>query len=270
MNLIALTYPTIDPVLIEVGPFAVRWYALSYIAGILLAWRYMIVLARRSPLGITKAHTDDFIVWATLGIVLGGRFGYVLFYKPAYYQEHPLEAFAVWQGGMSFHGGLLGVIFAIWLFSRLRKYPWIAIGDIVACTAPIGLCLGRIANFINGELYGRVTDSPLGMVFPNGGSLPRHPSQLYQAALEGLLLFIVLAWLASRPGIFERRGLLSGVFLTGYGITRPLGELWRQPDAHIGFLAMGSTMGQWLSFPLLLVGIWLIVTSRKKCHHLKL
>ena len=263
MNLIALTYPTIDPVLIEVGPFAVRWYALSYIAGILLAWRYMIVLTRRSPLGITKAHTDDFIVWATLGIVLGGRFGYVLFYKPAYYQEHPLEAFAVWQGGMSFHGGLLGVIFAIWLFSRLRKYPWIAIGDIVACTAPIGLCLGRIANFINGELYGRVTDSPLGMVFPNGGSLPRHPSQLYQAALEGLLLFLVLAWLASRPGIFERRGLLSGVFLTGYGITRPLGELWRQPDAHIGFLAMGSTMGQWLSFPLLLVGIWLIVTSRK-------
>ena len=263
MNLIALTYPTIDPVLIEVGPFAVRWYALSYIAGILLAWRYMIVLARRSPLGITKAHTDDFIVWATLGIVLGGRFGYVLFYKPAYYQEHPLEAFAVWQGGMSFHGGLLGVIIAIWLFSRLRKYPWIAIGDIVACTAPIGLCLGRIANFINGELYGRVTDSPLGMVFPNGGSLPRHPSQLYQAALEGLLLFLVLAWLASRPGIFERRGLLSGVFLTGYGITRPLSELWRQPDAHIGFLAMGSTMGQWLSFPLLLVGIWLIVTSRK-------
>ena len=263
MNLIALTYPTIDPVLIEVGPFAVRWYALSYIAGILLAWRYMIVLARRSPLGITKAHTDDFIVWATLGIVLGGRFGYVLFYKPAYYQEHPLEAFAVWQGGMSFHGGLLGVIIAIWLFSRLRKYPWIAIGDIVACTAPIGLCLGRIANFINGELYGRVTDSSLGMVFPNGGSLPRHPSQLYQAALEGLLLFLVLSWLASRPGIFERRGLLSGVFLSGYGITRPLGELWRQPDAHIGFLAMGSTMGQWLSLPMLLVGIWLIVTSRK-------
>ncbi|MAI50130.1 MAG: prolipoprotein diacylglyceryl transferase [Rhodospirillaceae bacterium] len=263
MNLVALSYPTIDPVLIEIGPFAVRWYALSYIAGIVLAWRYMVVLARRSPLGITKAHTDDFIVWATLGVVLGGRFGYVIFYKPGYYQDHPLEAFAVWQGGMSFHGGLLGVIFAIWLFSRLRKYPWIAIGDIVACTAPIGLCLGRIANFINGELYGRVTDSSLGMVFPNGGSLPRHPSQLYQAALEGLLLFLVLSWLASRPGIFERRGLLSGVFLSGYGITRPLGELWRQPDAHIGFLAMGSTMGQWLSLPMLLVGIWLIVTSRK-------
>ena len=263
MTVFALTYPTIDPVLIEIGPFAIRWYALSYIAGILLAWRYMVVLARRSPVGITKAHTDDFIVWATLGVVLGGRFGYVIFYKADYFLDHPLEAFAVWQGGMSFHGGLLGVIFAIWLFSRLRHYSWIAIGDIVACTAPIGLCLGRIANFINGELYGRVTDSPLGMVFPGGGPLPRHPSQLYQAALEGLLLFVILAWLASRPGVFERRGLLSGVFLTGYGIARPVAEFFREPDAHIGFLAMGSTMGQWLSLPLLAVGIWLIVTSRK-------
>jgi phosphatidylglycerol:prolipoprotein diacylglycerol transferase len=263
MTVFALTYPTIDPVLIEIGPFAIRWYALSYIAGILLAWRYMVVLARRSPVEITKAHTDDFIVWATFGVVLGGRFGYVIFYKADYFLDHPLEAFAVWQGGMSFHGGLLGVIFAIWLFSRLRNYSWIAIGDIVACTVPIGLCLGRIANFINGELYGRVTDSPLGMVFPGGGPLPRHPSQLYQAALEGLLLFVILAWLASRPGVFERRGLLSGVFLTGYGIARPVAEFFREPDAHIGFLVMGSTMGQWLSLPLLAVGIWLIVTSRK-------
>lgn len=263
MTAFALTYPTIDPVLIEIGPFAIRWYALSYIAGILLAWRYMVVLARRSPAEISKAHIDDFIVWATFGVVLGGRFGYVIFYKAGYFLVHPLEAFAVWQGGMSFHGGLLGVIFAVWLFSRRRKYPWIAIGDIVACTAPIGLCLGRIANFINGELYGRVTDSPLGMVFPGGGPLPRHPSQLYQAALEGLLLFLVLAWLASRPGIFERRGLLSGVFLAGYGIARPVAEFFREPDAHIGFLAMGATMGQLLSLPLLAVGIWLIVTSRK-------
>ena len=263
MTVFALTYPTIDPVLIEIGPFAIRWYALSYIAGILLAWRYMVVLARRSPVGITKAHTDDFIVWATFGVVLGGRFGYVIFYKADYFLDHPLEAFAVWQGGMSFHGGLLGVIFAIWLFSRLRNYSWIAIGDIVARTAPIGLCLGRIANFINGELYGRVTDSPLGMVFPGGGPLPRHPSQLYQAALEGLVLFVILAWLASRPGVFERRGLFSGVFLAGYGIARPVAEFFREPDAHIGFLVMGSTMGQWLSLPLLAVGIWLIVTSRK-------
>jgi phosphatidylglycerol:prolipoprotein diacylglycerol transferase len=164
---------------------------------------------------------------------------------------------------MSFHGGLLGVIFSIWLFSRLRNYSWIAIGDIVACTAPIGLCLGRIANFINGELYGRVTDLPLGMVFPGGGPLPRHPSQLYQAALEGLILFLILAWFASRPGAFERRGFLSGIFLVGYGIARPIAEFFREPDAHIGFLAMGTTMGQLLSLPLFALGIWLIVTSRK-------
>jgi len=260
---LTLTYPAIDPVLLEIGPFAIRWYALSYIAGILLAWRYMVVLARRSPTGITKPHLDDFIVWATLGVVLGGRLGYVVFYKAGYYLDHPLEAFAVWQGGMSFHGGLLGVIFSIWLFSRLRGYSWIAICDIVACTAPIGLFLGRIANFINGELYGRVTDSPLGMVFPNGGPLPRHPSQLYEALLEGLLLLLVLSWLAYRPGIIERRGFLSGVFLIGYGIARPVAEMFREPDAHIGFLTVGSTMGQWLSLPLLAVGIWLVATSRK-------
>ena len=261
--MLTLTYPAIDPVLLEIGPFAIRWYALSYIAGILLAWRYMVVLARRSPTGITKPHLDDFIVWATLGVVLGGRLGYVVFYKSGYYLDHPLEAFAVWQGGMSFHGGLLGVIFSIWLFSRLRGYSWIAIGDIVACTAPIGLFLGRIANFINGELYGRVTESPLGMVFPNGGPLPRHPSQLYEALLEGLVLLVVLSWLAYRPGTFERRGFLSGIFLIGYGIARPVAEIFREPDAHIGFLTVGSTMGQWLSLPLLAVGIWLVVTSRK-------
>lgn len=261
--MLTLTYPTIDPVLLEIGPFAIRWYALSYIAGILLAWRYMVILARKSPIGITKVHVDDFIVWATLGVVLGGRLGYVVFYKAGYYLDHPLEAFAVWQGGMSFHGGLIGVILSIWLFSRHRGYPWIAVGDIVACTAPIGLFLGRIANFINGELYGRVTDSPLGMVFPNGGPLPRHPSQIYEALLEGLVLFLVLSWFAYRPGIFERRGFLAGVFLIGYGIARPVAELFREPDAHIGFLTIGTTMGQWLSLPLLAIGIWLVATSRK-------
>ena len=241
--MLTLTYPAIDPVLVEIGPFAIRWYALSYIFGILLAWRYMIWLARRSPAGITKEHVDDFVVWATLGIVLGGRLGYVLFYKAGYYLQNPLEALAVWQGGMSFHGGLLGVIVAVWLFCRRRGYSWVAIGDIVACTAPVGLFLGRIANFINGELYGRVTDSPLGMVFPGGGPLPRHPSQLYEAVLEGLVLFLVLLWLARRPGTFEKRGLLSGVFLAGYAIGRATAEIFRQPDAHIGFLAIGTTMG---------------------------
>jgi phosphatidylglycerol:prolipoprotein diacylglycerol transferase len=261
--MLTLTYPAIDPVLIEIGPFAIRWYALSYIAGILLAWRYMIWLARRSPAGITKEHVDDFVVWATLGIVLGGRLGYVIFYKAGYYLQNPLEALAVWQGGMSFHGGLLGVIFAVWLFCRRRGYSWIAVGDVVACTAPVGLFLGRIANFINGELYGRITDSPLGMVFPGSGPLPRHPSQLYEAVLEGLLLFLVLFWLARRTGTFEKRGLLSGVFLAGYAIGRATVEFFRQPDAHIGFLAIGTTMGQWLSLPLFVIGVWLIVRARR-------
>lgn len=261
--MLTLTYPAIDPVLIEIGPFAIRWYALSYIAGILLAWRYMIWLARRSPAGITKEHVDDFVVWATLGIVLGGRLGYVIFYKAGYYLQNPLEALAVWQGGMSFHGGLLGVIFAVWLFCRRRGYSWIAVGDVVACTAPVGLFLGRIANFINGELYGRITDSPLGMVFPGSGPLPRHPSQLYEAVLEGLLLFLVLFWLARRTGTFEKRGLLSGVFLAGYAIGRATAEFFRQPDAHIGFLAIGTTIGQWLSLPLFVIGVWLIVRARR-------
>lgn len=261
--MLTLTYPVIDPVLLEIGPFAIRWYALSYIAGILLAWRYMAWLTKRSPIGITRADVDDFVVWATLGVILGGRLGYVLFYKAGYYIHHPLEAFAVWQGGMSFHGGLLGVVFALWLFARKRGYPWIGVADLVACAAPIGLFLGRLANFVNGELYGRVTDSPLGMVFPGAGPLPRHPSQLYEAFLEGLVLFAILLFLALRPGCFDRRGLLGGVFLIGYGLSRSFVELFRQPDAHLGFLLAGTTMGQWLSLPLILVGVWLVATAHK-------
>lgn len=261
--MLTLTYPVIDPVLLEIGPFAIRWYALSYIFGIILAWRYLAWLTAKSPFGITRVDIDDFVVWATLGIVFGGRLGYVLFYKFGYYIHNPLEALAVWQGGMSFHGGLLGVIFALVLFARKRGYPVLAVGDLIACGAPIGLLLGRIANFINGELYGRVTDSPLGMVFPGAGPLPRHPSQLYEAAFEGLVLFLVLAWLALRPGAFARPGQLAGVFLAGYAIARAGVEFFRQPDAHLGFLVAGTTMGQWLSLPLFMAGVWLIVAARK-------
>ena len=261
--LLTLTYPTIDPVLVQIGPLSIRWYALSYIGGILLGWWYMAWLTKRSPVGITRADIDDFVVWATLGVVLGGRLGYVLFYKPDHYLQHPLEILTLWEGGMSFHGGLLGVIFAIWLFSKRRGYPWFAMGDLVCCAVPIGLGLGRIANFINGELYGRVTDSPLGMVFPRGGPEPRHPSQLYEATLEGLVLFLVMFYFAMRPGTFARHGMLSGIFLTGYGLSRIVAEFFRQPDAFLGFLFAGATMGQLLSVPLVLAGLWLIVRSRR-------
>ena len=259
--MLTLAYPAIDPVLVQIGPFAIRWYALAYIAGILLAWRYMIWLAPGTA--IERRDVDDFMVWGTLGVIVGGRLGYVLFYKPGHYLDHPLDALALWQGGMSFHGGLLGVAAAVWLFARRRGYRWIAIGDLVCCATPIGLFLGRIANFVNGELYGRTTDSPLGMVFPGAGPLPRHPSQLYEAFLEGILLLTVLFWLSRREGAFSRQGFLSGVFLVGYGIARTVAETFREPDTHIGFLAFGTTMGQWLSLPVLAAGIWLIAAARR-------
>ncbi len=259
----AIAFPAIDPIAIEIGPFAIRWYALAYVVGILLSWRYMIRLTRRTPAGIEAIHIDDLIVWGTLGIILGGRIGYTMFYRPDYFVDHPLEILAMWRGGMSFHGGFLGVVIAILLFARLRKIGFLALGDLVVCAAPIGLFLGRIANFVNGELFGRVSDAPWAMVFPRGGPLARHPSQLYEAALEGLVLFAILAWLAFATRALERPGLLGGVFLAGYGIARIVVELFRQPDAHLGFLAAGATMGQLLSLPLVLVGAWMIHRALK-------
>ena len=261
--MLTLTYPVIDPVIVEVGPFAIRWYALSYVAGILLVWRYMVWLARRRPGDPTPEVIDDFVIWATIGVVLGGRLGYVLFYKPGFYLDNPLAAFALWQGGMSFHGGLVGVVAAVWLFARRRRLDWVVLGDITVCGVPIGLFLGRLANFVNGELYGRVTDSPLGMVFPRAGPLPRHPSQIYEAFFEGLVLFAVLLWCATRTRSLSVRGRLSGIFLIGYGTARIFAEFFRQPDAHLGFLVVGTTMGQWLSVPLVFAGLWLLSLSRR-------
>lgn len=259
---LALPYPAIDPVAIEIGPLAVRWYALAYIAGLVIGWRYCRSLATRSPHGVTPPAFDDFLLWATVGIVIGGRLGYVLFYNLEFYLSDPIQILYLWQGGMSFHGGLLGIILAMWLFARHLGVSVFAVSDVVASAGPIGLFFGRIANFINGELYGRTTDVPWAMAFPGGGPLPRHPSQLYEAFLEGIVLFAVL-YLMIRHGALERLGLLSGAFLVGYGLARIIGELFRQPDAHIGFLTVGTTMGQLLSVPMLIVGGYLMYRSQR-------
>ena len=260
----AIAFPALDPVAVAIGPLAIRWYALAYVAGILAGWRYMVVLARRSPSGIAARDIDDFVLWATLGIVLGGRLGYVLFYRPGDYLQDPLSAFALWQGGMSFHGGLCGVVLAAAVFAWRRRIPRLALGDLVGAAAPIGLFFGRLANFVNGELWGRPTTAPWGMVFPGAGPAPRHPSQLYEAALEGLVLFAVCAALVFFMRGLERRGLVVGVFFAGYALARGVAELFRQPDAHLGFLVGGATMGQLLSVPVLIAGLWLIWRARPR------
>jgi phosphatidylglycerol:prolipoprotein diacylglycerol transferase len=259
MVLPILPFPKINPVLISFGPLAVRWYALAYIVGILAGWFYAraIITSQklwRGPAPLTVLDFDDFVIWITLGIILGGRTGYVLFYNLPHFAAHPLQIFELWNGGMSFHGGVAGCFVAIYLFARRRGIPVLSLGDIVTAVAPIGLFLGRIANFINGELWGRPTDVPWAMIFPNGGPLPRHPSQLYEATAEGIVLFIVLG-LMVRAGALKRPGLVSGSFLLGYGVARVTCELFREPDVQLGFLWQGLTMGMILCIPLILAGV---------------
>jgi phosphatidylglycerol:prolipoprotein diacylglycerol transferase len=266
--LLALQFPNFDPVLFQLGPFAIRWYALAYIVGILLGWVYARALVRSEkpwggPPPITPLQLDDFIVWVTLGIILGGRIGYVLFYNPSYFAEHPAEAFQLWKGGMSFHGGFTGCVLAVVLFARKNNISILSLGDVTCATGTLGVLLGRIANFINGELWGRPTDVAWGMVFPSGGPVARHPSQLYEAALEGLLLFIVLALLI-RGGALRRPGLIIGVFAVGYSLARSFCELFREPDAQLGFLWDTITMGTLLSIPLMAFGIALIVNALRR------
>ena len=236
-----------------------RWYALAYIVGIIAGWFYAraIIASERlwgGPAPFTVLDFDDFVIWITLGIILGGRTGYVLFYNFPHFAAHPIEILQLWNGGMSFHGGVTGCIVAIVLFALRRRIPMLSLGDVTAAVAPIGLFLGRIANFINGELWGRPTDVPWAMIFPNGGPIPRHPSQLYEAALEGVVLFIVLALLV-RGGSLKRPGVVTGVFALGYGVARITCELFREPDAQLGFLWGGLTMGMLLCIPLMLGGI---------------
>jgi phosphatidylglycerol:prolipoprotein diacylglycerol transferase len=260
--LLALPFPMIDPVAVAVGPVAIRWYALAYIGGLVAGWLYARALVVRPKLWggaapVSRDDLDDLLVWATLGVVVGGRLVYVAVYNPAFFIAYPGEILQVWRGGMAFHGGLLGCVIAMWLVARVRKVPVLSLFDVVAAVAPIGLFLGRLANFANGELWGRVTEVSWAFVFPHAGPEPRHPSQLYQAALEGLLLFAVVT-LVVRGGGFRRPGLVAGVFGAGYGVARIIGEQFREPDPQLGFLAGGLTMGMLLSLPLVLLGGWLI------------
>jgi phosphatidylglycerol:prolipoprotein diacylglycerol transferase len=259
----ALVFPAFDPVAIAIGPFVVRWYALAYIAGIVIAWQVARRLVLRAPAAGTQEQVDDFVTWATLGVILGGRLGYVLFYRPNIIWNAPWEIAYLWHGGMSFHGGAAGVILALAWFTHRSRIPFLLFSDRITSVVPVGLGLGRIANFINGELWGRTTDVPWGMVFPNAGPEPRHPSQLYQAAMEGLILLVILQWIIRTPSLRARPGFTSGAFLAGYGVARIIGEFFRQPDAQLGFLFAGATMGQLLSVPMVLVGVWLMVRSRR-------
>ena len=256
--MLAIPFPNIDPVAFELGPLVVRWYALAYIVGLLLGWKYAVWLNRRPAGLVPQDALDDFLAWAVIGIVLGGRIGYVLFYQPDYFLDYPLAIFEIWRGGMSFHGGLIGIILAMILFARKRGIALLALTDLVAAAGPIGLFLGRLANFVNGELFGRPADLPWAVIFPGGGPLPRHPSQIYEAFLEGILLFLVLFLLASAWQARRWPGVISGAFLAGYGIARIIAEFFREPDPQLGFLWGGATMGQILSLPMVALGIAVI------------
>ena len=249
-----LIHPQIDPIAIAIGPVAVRWYGLMYLIAFGLFFFLGRLRARRDAWrGVSYEVIDDMLFWGVLGVILGGRLGYVLFYKFGYYAAHPLEILSVWQGGMSFHGGFLGVLIATWLVARKHKLHFLRLTDFIAPLIPCGLAAGRMGNFINGELWGRLApaDLPWGMLFRDGGALPRHPSQLYQFALEGLLLFLII-WLYSRR---ERLiGAVSGAFLAGYGVLRFIAEYYREPDDFLGLLAWNLSMGQWLSAPMVLAG----------------
>lgn len=261
-----MIYPEFNPIAFEIGPVQVRWYGLMYLLGFLVGWLGARHRAKRPLSPVTPVQVDDLIFYTAFGVIAGGRIGYCLFYKPAYYLAHPLEIFAVWQGGMSFHGGLIGVLLAMVWFARSRQRPWLQVMDLIAPCVPTGLAAGRLGNFINGELWGRVagSDLPWGMVFPGAGSAPRHPSQLYQFLLEGFLLFVLL-WLYARHP--RKSGQVSAVFLMGYGVLRFVAEFFREPDDHLGLLALSMSMGQWLCVPMIAAGLLLWLWSSRKTRH---
>jgi len=257
-----LVHPQFDPIAFQIGPVAVRWYGLMYLVAFVLFVVLGKIRARRNLLtGWHPRDVDDMLFYGVFGVIIGGRLGYVLFYKPLYYLAHPLEILQVWAGGMSFHGGFLGVLVALWFFARNRHKRWLDVTDFVAPLVPLGLAAGRLGNFINGELVGRVTDVPWAMVFPQVDLLPRHPSQLYQFALEGVLLFVLLWWYARRQ---RPTGAISGMFLLGYGAFRFIAEYTREPDNFLGLLAGGLSMGQWLSMPMIVIGLLMVIGAYRR------
>jgi len=258
-----MTFPNINPIIFSIGPFAISWYSLSYVVGILLGWFYANKIIEKFKPQITKKNLEDFITYAVIGIIVGGRLGYVLLYNPLKYFSNPIEILKTYEGGMSFHGATIGMIIAAYLFCRKYKINFLSLTDIIAPVVPIGLFLGRIANFINGELNGRITTSSLGIIFPNSDLQPRHPSQLYEAFFEGLVLFCILAYFVFRYKSLNKQGLNSGLYLTFYSLFRIIIEIFREPDIQIGFILDSLTMGQILSIPLLLLGVYLIIRSKR-------
>jgi phosphatidylglycerol:prolipoprotein diacylglycerol transferase len=257
----------LDPVALDLGFFQLRWYSLAYLAGITIGWWYLLKLLARPGAPMARRHADDMVFYATLGILLGGRLGYVLFYRPAYYLSNPAEIFQLWDGGMSFHGGVIGVSLGILYMARKHGLNWLRVHDYVACCVPFGLFFGRLANFVNGELWGRgPTDVPWAVIFPTGGEVPRHPSQLYEAGLEGILLGVILWYLFWKTDARYQPGRLVGTFILVYGLSRFSVEFFRQPDEHLTSLALetGLSMGQWLTLPMILGGIYLVATSKRR------
>ena len=258
-----------DPVLIDLGFFQIRWYSIAYILGILIGWMYANKIIKSTSDNkynfkqITNKQFDDLIIYLVIGIILGGRLGYVIFYNLDYYSQNLLEIFKLWQGGMSFHGGLIGVIISIIIFSKKTQINFFKFSDIVSCVAPIGILLGRIANFINGELYGKITTLPWGIIFPNAGNLSRHPSQIYEAILEGILLFLIINYLALKKKFIYRTGYVSAVFLILYSILRIFSEIFREPDIHLGLLFNYFSMGTLLSLLTIIVGLFIILFIKK-------
>lgn len=264
--MLAIPFPPLDPIAFSLGPLPVRWYGLAYFFGVIGVWQYALAVRKFFP-AFSKKDADDFLIWVLIGVVVGGRLGYVLFYRPDFFWAHPGAIFQTWQGGMAFHGGVIGVGLAFWLYCRRRKLPLLSFSDWACCGIPLALFFGRLANFVNQELYGRVTSVSWGVIFPSGGPLPRHPSQLYEAFLEGLVLLMILRLCVSRPAIVQKPGVLTGIFLVGYSVFRIFVECFREPDAYLGFFAGNLTMGQLLSFPLLLLGLFLILWKAIYSQH---